>query len=56
MKIVSLISALILPITIYARDYMIDALESTNFDEGGYGSGGNLFVQVLQYTSGCSGR
>ena len=40
MKIATLISALILPITIYARDYMFDALESTNFGEEGYGSGG----------------
>ena len=51
MKIVSLISALILPITIYARDYMFDALESTNFGEGGYGSGGfglgNLILWIV---------
>jgi len=51
MKIATLISALILPITIYARDYMFDALESTNFGEGGYGSGGfglgNLVLWIL---------
>jgi hypothetical protein len=53
MKIVSLISALILPITIYARDYMFDALESTNFGEGGYGSGGFGLGNLISWIVGA---